>query len=1034
MQFKLRLLLAAAVAVTLAACGGGSATGPSTAKTSTSGVAVDGYLSFAKVVCDANGNGIADAGEAVVFTDAKGNFSFPGGCAFGIFASGGLSYDTQLPFVGILKAPAGATVVSPLTSLLAAGMTQAQINSTLDLPPGTDLLNTDPGLTDSKGALVNAELMKKALAVQQLLQKATEAFAGLAGATGSAAVQPIYNEVVASFAAQLKTGVKLNSSDTEVDLSVVKALVTSAAQRVAASADVLPAVKTALTGVSAKGLGEVIGSSLKLQSDAILQSTDSNITAVTKANQGSEDITSFVQVNASQISGTASTATLAALGTTLNQQVVATATPTPPSTSVLVSFDEAIPAFSDMGAYGGAQPDVVAGPSGGNGKALKIVKPVNPGTTWGGVFFGVSAIPFTADRKTITARVYSTRANAVIKFKVQVTDSDFVEVASAPTGAANTWSTATWTFTGISTSKQYKTIAITPDVDTVTTGQTYYIDEITLAPAGAAAPPPSTEFALSFDEVPPAFSGMGAYGGALPDVVAGPTGGRANALKIVKPVNPGTTWGGVFFTVSAIPFTADRKTMTARVYSTVANAVINLKVQVTDTDFVEVASASTGAANTWSTATWVFSAVDPGKAYTVMAITPDVNTVTTGQTYYVDDITLAPATSGPVVTVPTTAAPTPPARLASDVVSIYSDAYASVAGLDLFPNWGQKTVVTEVMIAGNKTQKYANLDYEGIQFNTVNVSAMTNLHIDVWTADATPFNLSIISTGPKEQAVSLAPTKSGWNSFDIDLSKYTVPNKADIFQLKFDGAPANSTLYFDNLYFWKPATTVTNYLALTGDALAFNNGSTTTSFSMSDFQSTAGISVKWPMASNASIVLNLYEVGSFTLAPGQKITGAVQISEMRSGGLGEIRGYIDNVSITKTGNRMQVTVPNPADALIYGVSGDGTKKALINFSASVAGITNSLTAAAGTLNSILIGDVVSYAVNQVSNDFTGINSLRGKYKLTVVVTDLPLRTTDGSVLKSYTIQVPTSIGSGGVPGNIKPVTGPGLEGYITLTD
>jgi hypothetical protein len=65
--------------------------------------------------------------------------------------------------------------------------------------------------------------------------------------------------------------------------------------------------------------------------------------------------------------------------------------------------------------------------------------------------------------------------------------------------------------------------------------------------------------------------------------------------------------------------------------------------------------------------------------------------------------------------------------------------------------------------------------------------------------------VSIISPG-KENAVTLTPTLAGWNSFDIDLAQYTVPDKTAIFQIKLEGAPAGGTLYFDNLYFWKAAT------------------------------------------------------------------------------------------------------------------------------------------------------------------------------------------------------------------------------------
>jgi hypothetical protein len=128
---------------------------------------------------------------------------------------------------------------------------------------------------------------------------------------------------------------------------------------------------------------------------------------------------------------------------------------------------------------------------------------------------------------------------------------------------------------------------------------------------------------------------------------------------------------------------------------------------------------------------------------------------------------------------PTTAAPTPPARAAGDVRSIFSDAYTPISGIDLNPNWGQTTVPATETIAGNATRKYATLNYQGIDWanNPIDVSTMSRLHIDVWTADVT------------------------------SVLVYTVPNKSAIIQIKIEGTPAGGTLYFDNLYFWKPAST-----------------------------------------------------------------------------------------------------------------------------------------------------------------------------------------------------------------------------------
>jgi len=170
MHYRLRLIPAATAALLLVACGGGSDSPPPTSYTPSSGVAVDGYLKFAKVVCDTNGNGLGDAGEPTAYTLGgaadSGKFTFPQGCAsHGLIARGGTNADTGLMFVGRLKAPAGATVISPLTTLMVAGMTQAQVIATLGLSASTDLLHTDPV------AQADKTLLKKTLAVQQLCRK-----------------------------------------------------------------------------------------------------------------------------------------------------------------------------------------------------------------------------------------------------------------------------------------------------------------------------------------------------------------------------------------------------------------------------------------------------------------------------------------------------------------------------------------------------------------------------------------------------------------------------------------------------------------------------------------------------------------------------------------------------------------------------------------------------------------------------------------------------------------------------------------------
>ncbi len=166
---------------------------------------------------------------------------------------------------------------------------------------------------------------------------------------------------------------------------------------------------------------------------------------------------------------------------------------------------------------------------------------------------------------------------------------------------------------------------------------------------------------------------------------------------------------------------------------------------------------------------------------------------------------------------PTTAAPTPPVRNSGDVLSLFSEAYTNVSGTDWFPNWGQTTVVSDYTAAGNLTKKYANLNYQGVQFSSaVNASSMTSLHIDVWTTNVSAFDVYLINTTPSlfEKKVTLNPTFSGWNSFDIALTQYAGVALNNIGQMKLVGTPSGGTIYLDNIYFWKSSSvpTITGFV------------------------------------------------------------------------------------------------------------------------------------------------------------------------------------------------------------------------------
>ncbi|MDH5340627.1 MAG: hypothetical protein OEW22_12665 [Rubrivivax sp.] len=314
MHLSLRLIPAAVAVLLLASCGGGGGTAPNPNPppvSSSSGVAVDGYLKFATVLCDSNGNGLVDAGEREAGTSAAGQFSFAPECESGLVVRGGTNADTGLPFTGQLRAPAGAKVVSPLTTLLAAGATQAELDAALDLDAGTDLLNTDPALTQN-GDLVHPALFRKTLAMQQLIQKAAELFAALAGQTSADAVRALYATVAASFAGQLGAAAPLIDGST-MDPAVVAGLVAAATKDA-------KALFAFLDPVNAAALGEVTGGAMAAQAEAVLNASAFELTGAIKAAQASTQITDFVIANVGQLN-TPPNETTAALGATLTDLV-----------------------------------------------------------------------------------------------------------------------------------------------------------------------------------------------------------------------------------------------------------------------------------------------------------------------------------------------------------------------------------------------------------------------------------------------------------------------------------------------------------------------------------------------------------------------------------------------------------------------------------------------------------------------------------------------------------------------------------------
>lgn len=161
-----------------------------------------------------------------------------------------------------------------------------------------------------------------------------------------------------------------------------------------------------------------------------------------------------------------------------------------------------------------------------------------------------------------------------------------------------------------------------------------------------------------------------------------------------------------------------------------------------------------------------------------------------------------------------------PTRLQADVFSVYSDSYTPIAGVSLTPFWGQPAGYVAPNTSYNPTGATTNpnyayhastLTYQGIEFGDKNLTqtGMEKLHLDVYTTNCTSLEIYIIGRNAGERKVTVTPTLNGWNSFDIPLTDYSSQGLAltAIFQFKFVSVtPANSNVFFDNIYFWKEPT------------------------------------------------------------------------------------------------------------------------------------------------------------------------------------------------------------------------------------
>lgn len=291
---------------------------------------------------------------------------------------------------------------------------------------------------------------------------------------------------------------------------------------------------------------------------------------------------------------------------------------------VLANFDVFTPGF--FGSNGSAVVTNEAGPTGGSGNAMKVVK--SAGDTWAGAVVNLDSPLRNATSYTVTARVWSPAAGVPMTLKLQnFNESSQAVQASAKETVVQGWQTLTWEFTGATDWWWLEKMYFQPADGRPGNGEAYYVDDIKTRVSAVRL--------ANFDDIVPSW--FGSSGSADVSSAAGPIGGAGSALKVVK--KPADTWAGAAINLDWTIKGATSYTLTARVYSPSAGKTMVLKlVNINDDTQSVQASSKESVVAGWQTLTWELSNAQNWWYLNKLFFQPDDGSAGAGEVYYLDDV------------------------------------------------------------------------------------------------------------------------------------------------------------------------------------------------------------------------------------------------------------------------------------------------------------------------------------------------------------------------------------------------------------
>ncbi|MEM9001476.1 MAG: PKD domain-containing protein, partial [Bacteroidota bacterium] len=338
------------------------------------------------------------------------------------------------------------------------------------------------------------------------------------------------------------------------------------------------------------------------------------------------------------------------------------------------------------------------------------------------------------------------------------------------------------------------------DSDTVTDELTIVVPEPIMVP-------------ITFDDTNVNYD-VATFNGAAFEIVANPdvSGTNDKESNVGQITNSGSEFEGIFFDLGTPVDLTTEKTIQMNFW---ANAAVDVLLKLEEGTGADVEVTASHGGTGWEMLSFDFTSSDSFSRLTLFVDGPG----TTAGTFYIDDVEQA-ATMGGGGDAPTDAAPTPPARDAGDVISIFSNAYTDITVDTFYAGFSQGSGVSDMQVAGDDVKLYTDLDFAAIETLTtsVDLSTMTNFHIDVWTATGFDLISGIVDFGgdgfdggnDTRGDASSTLTAGQWNAIDVTIADLQAAGltatPTDFSQLILDVVDVTGTIYVDNIYFYNDTT------------------------------------------------------------------------------------------------------------------------------------------------------------------------------------------------------------------------------------